>query len=89
MVKDIVASKDGTITCDKKRGRPGEAPELTCRRCSQRVAMSETQVKAHKSQEAVDAHAKQKCSPPQVAWMHRPTAAALAAPELRGLVFVA
>ena len=29
MVKYIVASKDGTITCDKKRGRPDEAPEQT------------------------------------------------------------
>ena len=39
--------------------------------------------------DAADVHAKEKCSPPQVPWLYRPVAPALAAPELRGLVFVA
>jgi hypothetical protein len=37
----------------------------------------------------VDAHAREGCSPPRGAWVHRPDGLALAAPESRGLVFVA
>jgi hypothetical protein len=53
------------------------------------VAISDAQAKTHKWQEAVDAHAKKQCTPPQDSWQYRPIARALAAPELRGLVFVA
>ena len=78
MVKDVVVSKDRTTTCDKKRGKAGGAPpELTCRRCCQRVAISEAQAEAYKSQDVVDAHAKRQCSPPQVSWQYRPVAPAM------------
>jgi hypothetical protein len=89
MVKDVVVSNDGTTTCDKKRGRPGEAPELTCRRCYQRVAISAADAKNYKWQDVVNAHAKKQCTPPQDSWQYRPIARAIGAPELRGLVFVA
>ena len=90
MVNSTYISKDGTTTCDKKR-RLGEAPELTCRRCRDPVPVSDVQRNGYKWQEAVDAHASivPQCSPPQCAWMHRPDAPALAAPESNGLVFVA
>ena len=89
MVNSTYISKDETTTCDKKRGRPGEAPELTCRRCRDPVPVSDVQRKSYKWQEAVDAHAREECSPPRCTWMHRPDAPALAAPESNGLVFVA
>ena len=87
MVKRTVESRDGTITCDK-RDRPGETPELICRRCFRSVC-SVADAKRSKWLDAADVHAKEKCSPPQVPWLYRPVAPALAAPELRGLVFVA
>ena len=88
MFKDVVVSNDGTTTCDKKR-RPGEAPELTCRRCYQRVAISTADATNYKLQGVVNAHAKKHCTLPLDLWQYRPIARALAAPELRGLVFVA
>ena len=87
MVKHTFESRDGTITCDK-RGRPGETPELICRRCLRSVC-SVVNAKRGKWLDAADVHAKEKCTPPQVSWQYRPVAPALAAPELRGLVFVA
>ena len=88
MVKDVVVSNDGTITCDKKR-RPGGAPELICRRCYQRVAISTADAKNYKWQDVVNAHTKKRCTPPQDSWQYRANARAVEAPELRGLVFVA
>ena len=88
MAKDVVITNDGTATCDKKR-RPGEAPELTCRRCCQRVAMSKAAANNYKWQDVVDAHAKEQCTLPKVSWQYQPVARAIEAPELRGLVFVA
>ena len=87
MVKHTFESRDGTITCDK-RDRPGETPELICRRCLRSVC-NEVNAKRGKWLDAADVHAKEKCTPPQVSWQFRPVAPALAAPELRGLVFVA
>ena len=88
MVKGKYVSNDGTITCDKKR-RPGEAPELICRRCCQCVPMSTADTKNYKWQDVVNAHAKKQCTPPQDSWQYRANARAIEAPELRGLVFVA
>ena len=87
-MKDTFVSRDGTTTCDKKQGRTGEAPELICRRCLRSVC-SEANAKRSKWVDAADVHAKEKCRPAQVSWQYRPVAPALAAPELRGLVFVA
>ena len=89
MVKHKFESSDGTITCDK-RDRPGETPELICRRCLRSVySVVNCNAKRGKRLDAADVHAKEKCTPPQVSWQFRPVAPALAAPELRGLVFVA
>ena len=88
MVKDTFVSRDVTTTCDKKHGRPGEALELLCRRCLQPVC-SVADAKRFKWLDAADAHAKEKCRPAQVPWLFRPVARVIAAPELRGLVFVA
>ena len=87
MVKHTFKSRDGTVTCDK-RDRPGETPELICRRCLNSVC-SVADAKRSKWIDAASVHAKKKCSPPQVSWQFRPVAPALGAPELRGLVFVA
>ena len=87
MVKHTFESRDGTITCDK-RDRPGETPELICRRCLQSVC-SVVEAKRGKWLDAADVHAKEQCTPPQGSWQYRPIARAIEAPELRGLVFVA
>ena len=87
MVKHTFESRDGTITCDK-RDRPGETPELICRRCLRSVC-SVVNAKRGKWLDAADVHAKEQCTPPQGSWQYRPIARAIEAPELRGLVFVA
>jgi hypothetical protein len=87
MVKHTFQSRDGTITCDK-RDRPGETPELICRRCLRSVC-SVVNAKRGKWLDAADVHAKEQCTPPQGSWQYRPIACAIEAPELRGLVFVA
>ena len=86
-VKDTYASRDGSMKFDK-RARPGDTPELICRRCKQDVC-SVAYKRTKKWLDAADAHVLKKCVEPQVSLESRQDAPALGAPELRGLVFVA